>query len=343
MADEVTGRAKGGIARREVLSPDERTSIAKKAAAARWGVQTLKKGNFQEAFGINIDCYVLNDEQKTPVISQRGMGQAIGFSRRGDRLSGFVNSKTMNDHIGRELREKIKNPLVFQPSGAAAENPISGQAFGYDATILIDLCKSILSARADGKLAAKRYDTMTRHAEIVLSASAKSGIRGLVYALAGYNQTTEEVIAAFKIYVQEEAKKYEPEFPNELYAQWHRLYNIPVPVRGKPWMFAYLTVQHVYIPLAKSKGKLYLLLKALKARAGDRNAKLFQFLNVIGARALRIHIGRLLEMAESSATRQEYERKVFLRFGDQQEFQFMTPDSSSALPPPFERSESGVS
>jgi hypothetical protein len=39
------------------------------------------------------------------------------------------------------------------------------------------------------------------------------------YTLAGYNPTADEVITAFKLYVQEEAKKYEPEFPNELYAE----------------------------------------------------------------------------------------------------------------------------
>ena len=50
-----------------------------------------------------------------------------------------------------------------------------------------------------------------------------------MYALAGYNPTAEEVIAAFKLYVQEEARKYEQEFPNELYLAWHRLYDIPIP------------------------------------------------------------------------------------------------------------------
>src|SRR5215471_19176617 len=79
-------------------------------------------------------------------------------------------------------------------------------------------------------------------ADIIIGASAKLGIRDLVYALAGYSPTTDEVIAAFKLYVQEEAKKYEPEFPNELCMQWHRLYGIPVPDRGKPWQFKYLTV-----------------------------------------------------------------------------------------------------
>jgi hypothetical protein len=51
----------------------------------------------------------------------------------------------------------------------------------------------------------------------------------LVLAEMGYNPTAEQVIAAFKLYIQEEAKKNEPEFPNELYLQWHRLYDLAVP------------------------------------------------------------------------------------------------------------------
>ena len=87
--------------------------------------------------------------------------------------------------------------------------------------------------------------------------------------------------------------------------------------RGKPWHFKYLTVRDIYHPLARSYGKIYMLLKALKAQDGDRQKKLFQFLNEIGARALRIHLGRVLEMAESSANKYEYERKITQRFGGQ--------------------------
>lgn len=116
------------------------------------------------------------------------------------------------------------------------------------------------------------------------SSSAKAGIKGLVYALSGYDATREEVIAAFKAYVQEAAKKYEKEFPNELYDQWYRLYEIPVPERVKPWNFKHLTIKHIYYPLAKSNGKIYELVKANKATGGDRQKKLFQFLNAVGAR-----------------------------------------------------------
>jgi|ERR1700733_3227796 hypothetical protein len=62
---------------------------------------------------------------------------------------------------------------------------------------------------------------------------------------------------------------------------------------GKPWHFKSLTVRHSYYQLAQSSGKLYELLKALKALDGDRTKKLFQFLNEIGASALCFQLGRV--------------------------------------------------
>jgi hypothetical protein len=337
MTDETdipSGRVRSGLARAQALSPIRRKEIAQAAAAARWGLKATHKGNFKRDFGVDIDCYVLDDPMKTPVISQRGMGQAIGFSRRGSRLTVFVNSKTMAGYLGRDLREKIENPLIFQLPGAAAASPVSARANGYDAAILIDICNAILAARADDKLSGTRYDRMIEQARIITSASAKNGIRHLVYSLSGYSPSTDEIIAAFKAYVQEEARKYEPEFPNELYIQWHRLYNLAVPERGKPWQFKQLTVRHIYYPLAKSSGKILALLRALKSKEGDQKKKLFQFLNDIGARALRIQLGRVLEMAESSPNKTEYEHKIIERFGGQQELDLVIPMPSSALQPP---------
>lgn len=326
------GASKGGEARADKLSADRRSEIARAAGEARWlkagkapTLKAIHSGNFLNDFGIDVDCYVLDDTAKTPVISQRGMAQALGLSKRGDRLPVFVSSKTMAGYIGRELREKLTNPIIFQRQAAAVDNPISRKAHGYDATILADLWQAIIAARQDGKLKGSRYDKMVNHAQIVLGASVKAGIKGLVYALSGYSPSTEEVIEAFKVYVQEEAKKYESEFPPELYKQWHNLYEIPVLSRGKPWQFKHLTVRHVYYPLAQSNGKIFQLLKALKSKDGDRQKKLFQFLNDIGARALRIQLGRILEMAESSQNRTEYEKKVVQRFGGQQELELAIP------------------
>jgi len=325
-ASTPTGRARGGLARAELLSPEQRSEIARKAAAARWGdkpIEATHKGNFKDDFGIDVECYVLNDAQKTAVISQRGMGKALGFSEGGSRFPVFIRGKSISEYIGRELGQKLENPLIFQGQPAGA-NLAPQKIYGYDVTILIDICKAIQEAEADGKLR-EDQKRIANQAHIIVNASAKAGIKGLVYALAGFNPVAEEVIAAFKLYVQEEARKYEAEFPNELYMQWHRLYAIPVPLRGKPWQFKHLTVRHIYYPLAKSNGKIYELLKAIKAKDGDRQKKLFQFLNEIGARALRIQLGRVLEMSESSADKSAYECKIIERFGGQQELELVAP------------------
>ena len=339
MNDLFSGRAKGGIARREALSKEERTAIARKAATARWGIKATHQGNFQEKLGIDVDCYVLDDDAKTAVISQTGMARALGLSSRGSTLPRFLSNKVMSEAVGAELRQKIENPLKFQWGfGGAGMPPVT--VHGFDSALLIDLCNAIIASEEKLGL---RYAAVAKQAHLIVGASARLGIRDLVYALAGYNPTTEEIIAAFKLYVLEEAKKYEPEFPNELYMQWHRLYDLAVPERGKPWTFKYLTVNHIYFPLAKSSGKLLTLLRALKARGGDRQKKLFQFLNDIGARALRMQLGRVLEMAESSPDKLSYERKIVERFGGQQELELMAPNPSNVSLPPDGQSQTAAS
>lgn len=317
-AKKSSGRAKGGVARAAALSGEERTAIAKKAALARHGLKATHRGNFSDDFGIDVDCYVLNDERKTAVISQRGMGLAIGLKGGSGRaFPDFAQGKTIAAVLGADLLEKIDNPLIFKATPLGANTP-EQDLHGYDVTLLIDVCHAIVAAASAGRLLSSQVH-VARQAQIIIGASAKSGIQGLVYKLAGYDATREEVVAAFKAFVQEEARKYEQEFPNELYMEWHRLYQIPIPVRGKPWQLRHLTVKHVYFPLAKSNGKIYDLVRALKAQDGDRQKKLFQFLNDVGTRALRMHMGRVLEMAESSSTDKEYEAKIVERFGGQQE------------------------
>ena len=81
----------------------------------------------------------------------------------------------------------------------------------------------------------------------------------------------------------------------------------------------------------------------MKTGAGGPNKKLFQLLNEIGARALPMHLGRVLEMSESTADPREYERKIVSRFDGEHELDLIIPNlPSTAFPPPFEQSQTGV-
>jgi len=313
---ELGGREKGGIARAAALSDERKREIAQIGALARWGAQATHKGNFKEEFGIDVDCYVLNDPNKTAVISQRGMGAALGLGVSGSRLPMFVKSKRMTPYVGRELREKLENPLVFQAPSAGGNSPPPSRVNGYDVTILVDICKAVVAAESHGKAV---NPAVVQQAHIILSASAKAGIQGLVYALAGYDRTREEVIEAFKLYVREEAREYEKEFPDQLYAEWYRLYQLPRPPKNKPWKFKHLTIEHVYEPLAKSNGRIYQLTQAVRTASNERWKKLHQFLSEIGVKALRTQLGQTLGIAQISDTVEQYEANIRRAFGGQQD------------------------
>jgi hypothetical protein len=134
------------------LSPEQLAEIAKKAASARWAnrpIQATHKGSFKEHFGIDVDCYVLADDQKTPVLSERGMGRALGLSEGGKSFMKFVTSKNMSSLAGDELLGKFTQPLKFQWGTGGANQP-PATIHGFDATLLIDLCQVIVAGERGG-------------------------------------------------------------------------------------------------------------------------------------------------------------------------------------------------
>jgi hypothetical protein len=315
------GASKGGAARAHNLTPERRSEIARAAIEARWEKagkvrlpRATHKGNFKADFGIDVDCYVLNDDAKTAVISQRGMGEALGLGKGGSRLPRFVGGKVISSFVGPELRGKLEQPVIFQAQVGGPET--LSQVHGYDVTILIDLCKAVTLAESEKKLL-PHQGNVAKQARIILNASAKAGIKGLVYALAGYDATKEEVIAAFKFYVQEEARDYEREFPEQLYEEWYRLYQIPHPEKNRPWKFMHLTVDQVYRPLAKSSGKILQMTQEQRENSHARYKKLHQFLSEIGVKALRTQLGQLLGIARISKSQEEYEGHFHTLFGEQ--------------------------
>lgn len=275
------------------------------------------RGNFKKDFGIDVDCYVLNNERHTAVISKRGMARSLGMSDRGNSITNLVQSKSLSEIITSAdgLREKLSNPLIFKDS-LSADGKLNPIVHGYDVTILIDLCQAIKKANEEGKLAPNQKH-IARQAGIIVAASAKAGIKGLVYALSGYDVTREEIISSFKRFVAQEARGYEKEFPDELYKEWYRLYQEKRPKKNKPWRFMHLTNSQVYKPLARSNGRLLKLLKVHKREYGNKNNRLHQFLAEIGVKALRQHLGQLLAIAKLAKSRVEYECNFEKLFSDQ--------------------------
>ncbi|ECK6133989.1 P63C domain-containing protein [Salmonella enterica] len=314
------GKAKGGIARAKSLTKEQRSEIAKKAAAKRWEgkpLRAIRKGNFIDDFGIDAECYVLDDNDKTVVVSKTGLAKLLGIGEHGRDVDRFLNTNYMADFVDPFLLEKFKKPLIFQwrsPVPNSAPNPLADEAHGYDIALIGDIATAMINADRAGALPSSRSKSASL-AQRLVTASMKAGLKGLGYAIAGYRPEVQEVIDSFKAFVREEARQYEKEFPDELYEEWYRLYGLNRPEKGRPIRFGQLTNMQIYTPLAKSKGKILEQIRASRDENGKQSDKLHLFLSEIGVKALRQHIGKLLGVAAMSETREEYEKGIEKVFG----------------------------
>ena len=90
--EDDTPQQRGGRARSEKLSPEERARIAREAAQARWEepIQKVKAGATDKPIRIaeiEVPCYVLDDDCR--VITMTGMTDTLNISRGGSMKRGM--------------------------------------------------------------------------------------------------------------------------------------------------------------------------------------------------------------------------------------------------------------
>jgi hypothetical protein len=300
---------KGGLARADALSQEQRTDIAKKAAIARWGERPLKathKGNFKKEFGIDVECYVLDDEANTAVISQRGMAELLGFSEGGSKLTRFLEGDRIAPLVGPGLKEELENPIIFQGLKAGPDLNVAPAIHGYPGGALTRLCWVIVKADQSGILT-RQQKHIAERASTIIQATSELGIRDLVYAISGFDSTKEKTINAFRDFVRRQAREWEKEIPLQLYDEWYRLYQLPRTERSRPWIFCKITRDHVWLPLAQSNGAIYKLVRDRRDEVGKRHTtRLHQFLSELGLKVFRRHVGSVLGIAQISDTPETY-------------------------------------
>lgn len=181
------GASKGGLARSASLTDEQKSEIASKAAKARWGEKLPEvthgdPGHPLKIGDIEIPCYVLSDG--TRVLHQRGMVDALGMARGssggtgGDRLAKFVAGDRLKDYVSQDLLSVTASPKKFKVPGGH-------QAYGYEATVLSDICEAVLAARKAGKLQSQQMH-IADQCEMLLRGFARVGIIALVDEATGF-------------------------------------------------------------------------------------------------------------------------------------------------------------
>ncbi len=254
---------------------------------------------------IEIPCYVLEDE--TRVLSQRGVTAGIGLNPEvGFRMPQLMASKSISPFVNNDLVPALKNPILFKnPSGG-------GNAYGYPATILADICLTLLEAQRSGNLRPNQ-ERIAERCSILLRGFSHIGIIALVDEATGYQQIREQRALAIILekFIADELQPWTKTFPYEFYKQIFRLKGWPGPYGvKKPSVIGHYTNDFVYDRLAP--GVLQELRRLNpKTPTGYRRHKLFQwFTPDLGHPKLKEHLAAVIALMRASPNWNSFKRSL---------------------------------
>jgi len=306
----------GGTARAKGMSKEERSESSRKAAFARWEqagkipVPKATHGAPDHPLKIpglpDIPCYVLDDKRR--VLVQRGMMDALDMKQGtagrggGDRLARFLATKSISHFVPNNLRDVIIEPIRFNVNGT--------MAYGYEATILADICGAVLDARRLGKLNYQQ-DHIAERCEMLLRGFAKVGIIALVDEATGYqyDRPRRDLEKQLEKFLAESLRRWVRTFPPDYFKHLCRLRGVQLrPDMKLPPYFGTLTNNLVYRRIAPG------LLKKLKERRSERGKsshKLHSWLSAdLGVPEVLMHLGTVIALMKIHKDYTEFQTQL---------------------------------
>jgi P63C domain-containing protein len=329
------GGAKGGKARARALTAEQLSESGRKAVTARWAkagkaVATLPKVLYGEPEkpvkigDIAIPAYVLDDGRR--VLAQRGLQSGIGMSEGGGkegapRMTEFLAVLESKGIDTKGLAARLNLPIEFTPKHGGRS------AFGFEATILPDICAVVIDAATQGKLL-KSQRRLAERCAILQHGFATVGIIALVDEATGYQKYRKEAALAeiLEKFISTELRKWARRFPFEYYEEFFRLKGWDrsdlTPNSPKPREVGRMTDDLIYQRLAPA---VRAELRRLTPRneKGYLKTKLHQRLtDDIGNPKLEKHISNIITTMKLSpdwTTFMANVNRLFRKYGDEPE------------------------
>jgi P63C domain-containing protein len=345
-ADELKGEkpisvtefaARGGRARAELMSPEERSEAARKAAEQRWerekGKGLLRATHEGELSlgGVVIRAAVLEDGRRVLTQSDfmRGLGRARQAKGRAYydadvNLPAFLTAKNLKPFVTDDLRV-TSSQIEFRP--------LKGRrAFGYPAELLPKVCDVFLEAEENGALT-KHQDHIAARAKILMRALAHVGIVALVDEATGYQEVRDRLAlqAIFDRILRQELAKWAKRFPDEFYINIYKLkgWAWPGMQKNRFSIVAHYTLDLIYDRLAPGVRR-ELENRSPKNEKGQRPNKLHQWLtDDVGHPILAQQLHDVI-MLQRLAIANGYGWNRFLKMVNQ-----VLPKYGTTLPLPF--------
>lgn len=264
------GAKKGGIARANVLTAQERKEIAQAAVRARWAkagkLKTLTQpieGEYQETDSgrpiaqetphsimtgtlhlgdAELECHVLSDLRR--VFTQGQVVRALTGGTDTSDLQRYLRRNPLFDgHI-------LAGPIPFKIPGIPTEGK------GLDAEQFIEICDLYIEAYEQGKLRPSQHP-MAKRAQAFVRASAKVGIIALIDEVTGYQKVRAKRALELKLqaFIADEMQEWAVMFPEEFWFELARLEGIRYSPRNRPLRWGKYVMAFVYDAIDEDVGR----------------------------------------------------------------------------------------
>lgn len=273
-----------------------------------------------EVGNIEIPCYILEDGRR--VLSGRGTQTALNLGQtRGQKVVQLVSNKDLLPLVSDELKLGIFNPIEFKGNTGF-------KTYGYEASVLIDICDLVLQARQN-KVLPDRYNDVAIQAEILTCSFAKVGLIALIDEVTGYQYDRErnELQKILKAYIAEELFSWQKRFPDIYYRELFRLNGWNFTIKGikkRPGVIGKWTNTLIYEQLPS--GVIERLKEITpKSKKGNYSARFHQSLTIdIGEPNLTNQINQVVTLFQLSDNMQHM-WQLFERLKSRQQGQLELP------------------
>src|ERR1700674_226420 len=321
--------SKGGEARMQKLSANQRKTLAKKAADARWS--KAKSGALVREDLIpkathwgellvgekTLPCYRLATGER--VFSLKGVVVSL-IETEGGQLAEYIKVKSLKDFLPSDLvpaeNDQIPALIQFDTGGEG----FTKHASGLPVEKFIDLCDAYSKAAETGNLT-ERQQRIAINANAFLRACAKVGIIALVDEATGYqaDRPLDELQFKLKLFLAEEMRKWEKTFPDDLWVQFGRLTNWKGTLHQRPKYWGKLVMELIYEYLDPDVAQ-WLRENAPQPIHGQNY---FQWLSEqYGLKKLIEHIWKVIGVASTCANMDELRQRMGEMYGKRAGFQF---------------------
>ncbi len=247
-----------------------------------------------------LPCAVLDDPDRTRVLSERGVLSVLGVTRSGGRLKSavleagggrlplFLADKNLRPYIDNDLTVVLAKPILYrQMTGGRANH-------GLAAALIPKVCDVWLRARDAGVLSRAQL-LIAQKADILMRGLAHVGIVALVDEATGFqaDRARDALAKILEAFVQKELRKWVSTFPPSYYEQLCRLRGVEYPPEKMrlPQYFGGLTNNIVYERLAPGVKDELKRIEAERRADGKRRARLHQHLtDKVGVPKLAEHL-----------------------------------------------------